>query len=1166
MKRTAAPSLFRALAIAIGVAAAVALVWFVGPLVAIAGAVPLAGESARRVAVVAVVAFALVCVIWRAARAGRINRRLMDALLAPSADRDGRRRGGHGSGEPAPGAQEVALIGERFEQAVALLKRRRMGAGRSWLGVLGARPYIYELPWYVIIGAPGAGKTTALVNSGLEFPLEAQIGGKVVRGVGGTRNCDWWFTSDAVLIDTAGRYTTQESDQAADSHAWRGFLDLLVRYRPGRPINGVLLTLSVADLLHPDSAKRLVHARELRNRIDELHARLGIRLPIYVLVTKTDLLAGFVEFFADFDKDERAQVWGSTFPYDPEQKSVDPLARLPSDLAALERRLHECLIDRMRAEHDRDRRAEIYAFPQQWRILHEALLEVLPVVFGDKRDAPFPFLRGIYFTSATQEGTPMDRAIGELSRALGLSSRFVPASRSTAKAFFVTRMLRDVVLREAGLAGTNLRWSRRRAWLAWGVTSATACLVVVAGTFAWYLSSDGRVQLAAISERVSALERAVAAAKGTPSTDLIALLPPLQSLRALVPRSEAAVGPWPAWLDVRRNEVEMLAAAGRDAYDRLLRDAFLPRIASRLEGRLRAGDRDHTERLYEDLKAYLMLFGGKNFDRAALRAFLSADWEAGMPASVGAADRDALRAHLDHLLASGEVGAPSQADPQVVADARRLVGDVPLAQRVYGRLKQLDPGPEAAPFTLESAAGPSARKVFSRLSGEPLNQGVSGLYTRAVFERSFRQRTQDVLRELASEQSWVLGTSGVSAMEPGAHARTTADIDRMYRADYIRVWSSFVNDLRLVPTATLAASADLANALSRADSPLKGVLRHVVREVSVGAPAAAASAAGDDRAIDPQFDPLRQFVGGSSSPLDASLALLGKLGAHLGGVEDAAKRQAAPPSSDVIRELAMAAQRAPEPVHEMLAQLVQTSAGQSFKALREPVGRQLAEVAADCARSTAGRYPLARTGTDEISREDFAKTFAAGGLLDGFFQRNLAPYVDTSVRSWSYWRSDGTRGEPGESLLQFQRGQSIRQAFFHDGGRTLGASLEFRLLELDPAAKAFTLDVDGQSLRFTRDQMNAQRAQYPGEAGAQRRVRLQMTSTRGNASDFVFDGPWALFRLLDRVRVEPGTTPDRLQLTFDVEGRKARLEVRSETPVNPLSRQDLEQFECPRRL
>ncbi len=91
--------------------------------------------------------------------------------------------------------------------------------------------YLYELPWYVIIGAPGSGKTTALLNSGLEFPLAASMGDAAIRGVGGTRNCDWWFTTEAVLIDTAGRYTTQDSEREIDRKAWSGFLDLIKKSR-----------------------------------------------------------------------------------------------------------------------------------------------------------------------------------------------------------------------------------------------------------------------------------------------------------------------------------------------------------------------------------------------------------------------------------------------------------------------------------------------------------------------------------------------------------------------------------------------------------------------------------------------------------------------------------------------------------------------------------------------------------------------------------------------------------------------------------------------------------------------------------------------------------------------------------------------------------------------
>ncbi len=252
-----------------------------------------------------------------------------------------------------------------------------------------------------------------------------------------------------MLIDTAGRYTTHDSDRAADRAAWIGFLDLLARYRPRRPINGVLLTLSVSDLLSASPERRAAHAAQLRERIEELHERLGIAFPVYVLVTKTDLLAGFMEFFADFDKDERAQVWGVTFPYEPETAGDGPLARMAGDFAALEKRLHDCLIDRLHGERDRERRGAVYAFPQQWRVLRQTLHEFLQAMIAGMRAELRPQVRGVYFTSATQEGTPMDRALGGLARALGLTSRIIAPARPSGKTFFVTRLLHDVVLAEA---------------------------------------------------------------------------------------------------------------------------------------------------------------------------------------------------------------------------------------------------------------------------------------------------------------------------------------------------------------------------------------------------------------------------------------------------------------------------------------------------------------------------------------------------------------------------------------------------------------------------------------------------------------------------------------------------------------------------------------------
>src|ERR1051325_5674967 len=136
-----------------------------------------------------------------------------------------------------PGADEVAPVRQRFTEALALLKKSRGARGG---------PALASLPWYVIIGPPGAGKTTALQNSGLRFPLAERFGNEALRGVGGTRNCDWWFTDDAILVDTAGRYVTQDSDANADSAEWQGFLALLKKHRRRRPLNGVLVAISLS--------------------------------------------------------------------------------------------------------------------------------------------------------------------------------------------------------------------------------------------------------------------------------------------------------------------------------------------------------------------------------------------------------------------------------------------------------------------------------------------------------------------------------------------------------------------------------------------------------------------------------------------------------------------------------------------------------------------------------------------------------------------------------------------------------------------------------------------------------------------------------------------------------------------------------------------------------
>ncbi|MCK5202820.1 MAG: type VI secretion system membrane subunit TssM, partial [Desulfobacterales bacterium] len=329
----------------IGVLALCALIWFVGPKISFAKRAPLESEFNRLLTILAVVIVWAVYNLIALARANKKDQQLMADLAAPQVDQ------AQAAIDEAQN-EEAATLRQTFEEALQFLKKTRSKGRRD-------RQYLYELPWYIIIGPPGCGKTTLLETSGLDFPLDEYHADKKISGVGGTRNCDWWFTNDAVLLDTAGRYTTQDSDAEADSGAWLGFLDLLSKQRPRRPLNGIIVAISAEDLLTKTQQERDLHAHTIRQRTQELYSHLGMRIPVYFLLTKMDLVAGFTDFFDDLGKELRAQVWGITFPLDTTQPSSDVLALFNSEFDALVESLNARQLWRIYQERDLGRRSLI---------------------------------------------------------------------------------------------------------------------------------------------------------------------------------------------------------------------------------------------------------------------------------------------------------------------------------------------------------------------------------------------------------------------------------------------------------------------------------------------------------------------------------------------------------------------------------------------------------------------------------------------------------------------------------------------------------------------------------------------------------------------------------------------------------------------------------------
>jgi type VI secretion system protein ImpL len=639
----------------IGLAAFAGVVWTVGDLAAFGSWRPLE-TAAGRLGLIVVVAAAWMAWEWlRARRARQENERLLAVLAS----------GGEGATDSAArAAREVAVLRQRFEEAAAVLRTAR------FKGPDGERRYVHELPWYVFIGAPGSGKTTALVNSGLKFPLKGAGSDPSLAGVGGTRNCDWWFTEDAVLLDTAGRYTTQESDLEADAAAWRGFLDLLKRFRPRRPLNGAIVTLSVSDLMLWGDEQRKRYAWHVRARVAELYDRLGVRFPVYLMVTKADLLAGFMEFFGELGPAARARVWGMTFPADADSFMLgSPGQRFEAGYRELEDRLNGELLERLHEERDLQRRAAIYRFPQELHGLAPLVERFLDDAFSGVPGAPEPMLRGVYFTSGTQEGNPIDRVLGTLARSFRLEREGRPAAAApagTGKSFFLMRLLREVIFPESGLAGSDPALERRERRLRWAAYGAIGVLAAGVGAL-WTSSFLGNRTFVADAQARTAVAREALAKLGPPRVgDEIDLVHALNALRILPggytdQRRGAPVAP-----GLGLSQAEKIGAQALRAYRNALRDALFPRLALGLEASLREALRaPGREGLGELVEAYASLYEGRKADARAVEAAARRVWR--LPDAESAA-------LLAHVRAGLEEGAPEMRHPRdeaIIRDARQ---------------------------------------------------------------------------------------------------------------------------------------------------------------------------------------------------------------------------------------------------------------------------------------------------------------------------------------------------------------------------------------------------------------------------------------------------------------------------------------------------------------
>ena len=635
--------------------------------------------------------------------------------------------------------EEIENLRRQLSASIDKLKTSKLGGGRKGTAAL------YALPWYMIIGPPAAGKSTAIRNSGLEFPFGTD---REVQGVGGTRNCDWWFSNSAIILDTAGRYLTEEDDQ----EEWSAFLEVLKKNRRHQPINGVLVCISIADLVNATPDELEWHARTVRKRIDELTHRLGLRFPVYLVFTKCDLINGFVEFFEEFGKAEREQIWGCTLSKD-QLDDPNPKAIFDKEFQGLYDGLISARFARLSPGIKRESRSAIFAFPLEFLSVRENLSSFVSRVFQPNPYQESPIFRGFYFTSGTQEGVPIDRVIQSMAQAFGLEpqgkEQFNPEIQT--KSYFIRDLFTEVIIPDKRLVRPNSRTARSKRIFNIGIAAASVAVLVlfILGITQAYFRSKAQVETAGIEV---AQFKASAFDRGSSHS--------LARLNALLSRINALQDPPFFMFGMDRSQA--LLGPMRTLYFRQLRtfvqNSFLQPLQSRLSNP--AGARGEA---YDDLKTYLLLTSETNRLRndERNRKYLTQH----LGKMIDPREATVAMPHIEYFVTvfpeavADGTAQPFPADPRAISSVREFAGklDVP---GIYENLKR----------KLESL--PPYQIAGQAFTGV---QEVRGLYTRDGYKAVDEFIQSGEFQVVGDEGKWVLAVDGSRMETPVVNPSTVGD-------------------------------------------------------------------------------------------------------------------------------------------------------------------------------------------------------------------------------------------------------------------------------------------------------------------------------------------------------------------------------------------------------
>ncbi|MCX2683849.1 type VI secretion system membrane subunit TssM, partial [Campylobacter sp. MIT 21-1685] len=679
-----------------------------------------------------------------------------------------------------------------------------------------------KLPLIIIVGEEGAGKSTFINYSNIEYPLNDSLQ-SYKKFHQSTNNFSLYVSKNGALLDTEGNYFSQEkffipssSDELPEDdldknkeflikkNIWMNFLNFLNKNFFHSKLDGIVLVIDTRLFLSNPKEYSKDIIRYFVKRINDCENSLNLKFPIYVVFSKIDLLEGMKEFFEIFSENIADAALGISFK---EKLNADILDK---ELKQLSQSLFLNFINKNHFIYSLEDKNKIYLFLKQFDNLFALAKNFLLEIQNESAFKNNSFLRGVYFVSAYQENIPRNFLLDSVCEKYNIKKALAKTNPLYSKqSYFVKSLLEDIIFKDYSLS------SMKNIFKKFSLLFLVSIISLSTYFLSFYFISKDKAEKEKAENTLIALRVLLS------DTDYKELS--IEERANLLANLKNILGVYPE-LSTNNNLIQYPSLnisyrgflEAQELYYKLNEDVLKNTLLKEMEYILQT-DEDDKDNLIKTLYMYKSLFEQEYLNKNLLKIWINENWQLLSKYNIS---KENFLNGIDGIQKIN-IESSNKDEKSIELAIKALQRTTTRPQRLYILLNFLNSDKQKEIYRIKEELGFAANNVFTESSKIT---SIDKIYTRNGMI-GFLQNLNQNIDTMINTESWMLeSTDSLTKENKGV---LSIGILKLYLVEYQNKWEDLLSSLAPKQYNSKESMLNQLNILSKEDNPVLALIKIV---------------------------------------------------------------------------------------------------------------------------------------------------------------------------------------------------------------------------------------------------------------------------------------------------------------------------------------------------